>query len=350
MKKLFLFVSILSATLLCAMMLFILPASAATASDSCGVNGNHVRWTLNTSTGLLRVTGEGEMRSMPSWNYSYSAQIKTVIIEEGVTNIGYDAFADCTNLTQITIPGSVTGIDTSAFENCTALTSIILPDTLTYIGGEAFYGCTALTSIVIPNSVTGLGWSAFEGCTSLTSVILPETLTSIERSTFQNCTSLTEITLPDSAKLGLYAFAGCTSLTSINIPSAVTWLRDGTFNGCTNLTNVTIPSSVNWISSFAFNGCDSLKTVTYLGTKKEWRDIRIDEGNDALLSAELETQGFSGLPGWGIILIIVAILIVLIFGTIILPGLVALIIVLSVRKSKKAQAKAAASLEERSDP
>ena len=170
MKKLFLFVSVLSATLLCVIMLFVLPASAATCGDSCGVDGNHVMWTLNTSTGLLRVTGEGEMRSMPSWSYSHDAEIKTVIIEEGVTNIGYSAFSDCTNLTKITIPNSVTRIDMDAFKNCTALTSITLPASLTYIDGEAFYGCTALTSIVIPQSVMRIGDTAFRYCRALNTV------------------------------------------------------------------------------------------------------------------------------------------------------------------------------------
>ena len=71
--------------------------------------------------------------------YSDRDKIKKVIIEDGVTNIGNDAFTGSSNLTSVEIPNSVTSI-----------------------GDGAFYGCISLTSVEIPNSVTSIGESAFQ--------------------------------------------------------------------------------------------------------------------------------------------------------------------------------------------
>ena len=67
--------------------------------------------------------------------------IKSVIVPDGVTEIGWHAFEGCTSLTSIDIPDSVTKIESGAFEGCTSLTSIDIPDSVTEIGGHAFENC-----------------------------------------------------------------------------------------------------------------------------------------------------------------------------------------------------------------
>lgn len=71
----------------------------------------------------------------------------SVIIHEGVTSIGKNAFFRCEELTSVTIPGSVTSIGDGAFFLCTDLTSVTIPESVTYIGKNAFYGCTKLISV-----------------------------------------------------------------------------------------------------------------------------------------------------------------------------------------------------------
>ena len=76
--------------------------------------------------------------------------------------------------TEVVIPEGTTEIGENAFRGCSSLTSVMIPETVTEIGDEAFSGCSSLTSVVIPESVTEIGYYAFSGCRSLTSVVIPK--------------------------------------------------------------------------------------------------------------------------------------------------------------------------------
>ena len=117
-----------------------------------------------------------------------------VKIEKGVTNIGEEAFSDCTSLTAVTIPDSVTSIGDVAFYNCTTLTEVTIPDSVTSIGNWAFYNCTALTSVTIPDSVTSIGKAAFRWCRSLTNVTIPDSMVNRHAEIFKDCDNLKTIT------------------------------------------------------------------------------------------------------------------------------------------------------------
>ena len=159
--------------------------------------------------------------------------------------------------TELVLPsGNVNyAIGAKAFENRSALTRITIPNCVTSIGDKAFSGCSGLTSVTIPNSVTSFGSSAFSGCTGLTSIEIPGSVTNIGAGVFCNCTGLTSIEIPDVVtSIGDYAFSGCTGLTSIEIPDVVTSIGDYAFSGCTGLTSIEIPGSVTSIGDYAFSG------------------------------------------------------------------------------------------------
>ena len=130
--------------------------------------------------------------------FSRREEIKKVLIKDGVTNIGDNAFRYCDALTSIEIPNSVTSIGNYAFYYCTSLTSIEIPNSVTSIGYQAFYDCSSLTSIEIPNSVTSIGESAFLNCRNLGSITIPNSVTNIGDYAFMFCSGLTSITFKGS--------------------------------------------------------------------------------------------------------------------------------------------------------
>lgn len=62
---------------------------------------------------------------------------KEFVIPEGITEIGMQAFKDCTKLKRVSIPDTVTKIGREAFKN-TSIYEIELPDSITSLGNNVF--------------------------------------------------------------------------------------------------------------------------------------------------------------------------------------------------------------------
>lgn len=138
-----------------------------------------------------------------------------IVVPDGVTVIGDNAFLNCDKIISITLPDGLKKIYSNAFQNCTSLESIKFPYSLTEISYRAFFGCSKLRSVTIPNNVKRIGDGAFKGCSSLESIILPDGLTSIGSEAFSNCSSLDSITIPDSVMyIGILALF-CKPLNSL---------------------------------------------------------------------------------------------------------------------------------------
>ena len=289
-------------------------------SGTCGPN---LTWDL--TDGVLTISGTGAMEdytfsSFTPWD---SQRITSIVINNGVTSIGKEAFGNCRSLTSVTVPNSVTSIGEYAFSFCISLTSVTIPNSVTSIGEGAFnnvpnivyngsaagspwearsvngfvdvflvyaddskttlLACSALAQgeIVIPNSVTSIGSSAFSGCDGLISVTIPNSVKSIGYGAFRDCTSLTSVTIPNSVtSIGGSVFMGCIGLTYpvynahvfvymptfysgvYTIPYGIESIVSYAFSGCSGLTSVTIPNSVTSIGDHAFNECRELTSVT----------------------------------------------------------------------------------------
>ena len=241
-----------------------LTAYAAVQTGKCGDN---VTYSLDTSTGVLTISGTGDMADYSGYDDSpfyYNSSVKTVIIENGVTSIGKHAFQGCASLISITILNSVTSIGDSAFYNCTSLTNITIPNSVTSISRHAFCNCTSLKSVTIPNSVTSIGSSVFYNCTSLTSIEVS--------GNNKNYSSLDGVLFnKDKSELITYP-AGKTD-SEYAIPNSVTSIGYGAFYACTSLANITIPSSVTSIGDHAFYNCTSLTSIEVSDNNKNYSSL-----------------------------------------------------------------------------
>ncbi len=270
MKKRLLSILLAAVMLLTMLPLGLVETAWAASSGTCG---DKLTWSLSDD-GTLTISGTGKMKdygdnygmSVAPW-YVGSSQVKTVIIEDGVTSIGDRAFDGCTKLTRVVIPDSVTSIGYSSFRGCYSLPSVAIPDSVTSIGDSAFAYCKALTGITLSGSVTSIGSCAFQSCDSLTSVTMQNGVTDIGDNAFTYCKNLTSVTIPNSVKtIGTSAFYNCAGLTRVTIPGSVTRIEQDTFKGCSGLTSVTISDGVTSIESGAFRDCTSLTSVTIPGS------------------------------------------------------------------------------------
>ena len=250
------------------LLLITLLVSLSAYAEKSGTCGDNLKWKL-TDEGVLTITGTGKMQdySGSSRPWSPYSKVKQVIISDGVTTIGSDAFFSCSSLASITIPNSVTTIGSSAFFGCSSLTSLTIGNSVTTIGSGAFSYCSSLTSVTIPNSVTTIGSDAFSSCSSLTSVTIGNSVTTIGSGAFSYCSSLTSVTIPNSVTtIGSSAFYGCSSLTSVTIGNSVTEIGSETFRGCSSLTSVTIGNHVTNIATNAFYYTNVAKVIWLTNT------------------------------------------------------------------------------------
>ena len=262
-----------------------------------GQCGENVYWHYDKESRELTINGVGEMYGYYiDYSPFIATDIKNIIIEEGVTTIGYKAFTECDYVETVVIPSSLTSIGDYAFQNCRSiskfdvdpnsihyssddygilfnkdksiliqcpryanLSSYTVPSTVTTIKEYAFVFCNNLTSIIIPDSVTTIGESAFYGCKKLESATIGKGVNAISDEAFYYCTNLTDITLSDSVtSIGKNSFSYCDSLTTIVFPENLLRIDAGAFTNCTNIKNIIIPASVTYIEAGAFYNCSSL--------------------------------------------------------------------------------------------
>ncbi len=266
-----------------------------------------IAWVFDSSTGTLTLYGKGALgeysgTDQPSW-----LDIKQVVINEGITEIGGYVFYGCTNIESVIFPQSIEKIKFGAFSDFCDV------DTIYYKGTEAQwnqvkensnntglslptvyfeYGVTysgtcgenltwhydasfciltisgsgdmvdfaytdvpwneyrsKVKEIVINDGVTSIGDNALI-CINATKVTIPDSVVTIGDSAFRQCYDIQSITIPDSVKtIGTYAFFYCQSLTDIVIPESVETIGKRAFDNCFGLKSITVDNDNQYFSN-----------------------------------------------------------------------------------------------------
>ena len=274
-------------------------------TGNCGEN---LTWSLNTATGELVISGEGEM-----YDYEFNANygttdklaewcfydITSLTLFQGVKSIGEYAFFWCESLTGVTIPDGVITIGSCAFESCNSLTNVTIGNSVTTIESWAFAGCAILTDVYYNG--TEEDWNQIEigdGNEPLLNATIhfaesenPYSGTCGENLTWSLDVETGELTISGTGKMANYSstspapwdeykdkikklivadgvttigndtFIGCKNLEEIDLPESITKIGDSAFRDCLGLEDIEIPASVKSLGHYAFYGCDGIKEI-----------------------------------------------------------------------------------------
>lgn len=234
--------------------------------------------TVGSVKTLIGYIGNSSKLSLPDditdinqYAFYNNKKIYSVVIPNGVTNIGYNAFSDCYNLVEVynlssldITTGSVNNghigyyaldIYTSAYDMSKLHTSsdnyLIHRDgneytLIRYNGNE--------TQLTLPYNITNIYQYAFRDNEKITSVAIPDSVTSIDYGAFYNCIGLVNVTIGNSVKsIGSDVFIGCSSLGSIFIPASVTSIGNGTFWYCSSLSTIEFEAPHGWYYTGSYN-------------------------------------------------------------------------------------------------
>lgn len=218
----------------------------------------------------------GESKVLASYAFA-DYRGTSVVLPDGLEEIGSHAFWGASNLTKIDIPDTVQKVGAQLFRECSSLLSVTLPEGIETLGGYTFYMNSALTSVTLPSTLKTMGSKEFGSCSSLTSIVLPENLIEIGSYPFQDCTSLKEVTilsLQETSSISSASsaiFSGCTAIEKITLGDGVTILPNYFFYEMADVTQVDLPDNITTIGtySFRYSGITSLvvpASVTSIGT------------------------------------------------------------------------------------
>ena len=284
-------------------------AADTTITGKCGENATYL---YNKNTKTLTISGTGVIDSTDS-NFPSSDSIVSLVIKDGITEIGYEMFFGCENLENIVIPDSVVSISRDAFKGTkyynvdsnwqdgqlyinhvlvcvkedSAKGEFKIKDGTTVIADAAFEGCCNLSSITIPDSVTHIGADVFYNCDNLNKIDMSSNIESVGIGAFEytayydnqsnwnngalyvgaaliavNADLTGKYQVKDSTRVVADEVFRACRLTEVLLPNGLVNIGGGyAFAYCNNLESITIPDTVTEMGSGVFEACRNLKKV-----------------------------------------------------------------------------------------
>lgn len=218
-------------------------------NDGIKTLGNYAFWNFRNLKNIIipeSVTNIGESA------FHGCTALSNLTLPDSITEIAGEAFSNCVSLGKVTLPKNLTLLGNGVFENCNAeiifpaslkcipimgdnaVTKVTIPEGVETIGEEAFAYCSNFTEITLPSTITNVERSAFFN-TPITKFIYPQNIDNIPASAFYG-TKLKEFSVPDNVtEIDDGAFYNCTDLKKITIPEFVTYIGNDVFKDCRNL-------------------------------------------------------------------------------------------------------------------
>lgn len=185
--------------------------------------------------------------------------LKKITLPNEVQIIGARAFKNCTNLSEVIMPG-VLIVDTESFQGCFNLATVDAP-LLQKIGHYAFTDCDDWESIYLP-SVQIVGEDAFYACDKkLKEVNMPEAITLVE-DCFADCSYLEKVNFPKVETIGpgCFKYAFCEGkIANIAFPAAKN-IAENAFYDCEKVESINLPQAIS-LGDFIFHNCYMLTTI-----------------------------------------------------------------------------------------
>jgi hypothetical protein len=207
--------------------------SDVVAAGQCGEDVYYIRY----ADGHVLLQGSGATydysdESTPKSVFYNMPEIKSVVVQEGITKLGNALFYRCQNMQTISLPSTLTELGYRIFAQGS--------------GGFQSYG--GLTELTLPAGIQKLGGNALRQ-TNITELVIPARVSVIEDYFLSTCTKLKTVRA-ESSVLGSFMFVQCTALESL-----------------------TISTNCKTFGSNMLTYCESLTTITYEGTKEQWNAI-----------------------------------------------------------------------------
>ena len=220
--------------------------------------------------------------------------LQTVVLNEGVVEIGKNTFSSCRSLANFKVPTTVTTIGDGAFEGCYSLSvmDIALND-ITELGKNVFKGA-GLTVVFLPSKLESVSDGAFNNCYQLTAIDLPSSVKTVGKEAFAG-SGLTNLSLNDVVEIGDAAYKNCNSLTSLYLSNSVESIGEDAFAQCGALNTAEVPfvgktaddskkgyyhifGSNTYITSIKVNNMTEIKDSTFEGGRNSLEIVVLNEG------------------------------------------------------------------------
>lgn len=255
-----------------------LPISLSSYLLDSGTLDSGIAWSLS-STGILTFTGTGAL-NVPTGGWPLPSMVYRIILSDGITAIGDDAFRGLANLGAVELPDTLTDIGAGAFADCPKLTKVVIPQAAMTIGSQAFANCTGLKTVQVDSWLCEAPKDAFDGCAALENAYafyatnIYYTLEAVSKSVNPHSAKQTKVFFDANAQVSCYDNGLCTvgiynrstgqlteitgdigSPTYLYIGNGIDLIGPGVFRGKTSLCAIRFPENDLTIRGNAFYGC-----------------------------------------------------------------------------------------------